>query len=202
MVSSDSPHADDLALKASILGGDRQAAEGFLEEHFDALYEFVHFRVGGDRSSVEDLVQDTFLVALERLHTFDGRSRLSTWLAGIAKNKLRELRRKRRPVAMEDLLAASDGAIESVLERVDAEPLPDWVLECQETREMVGATLSSLPSDYRRALLDKYVEDLSVSEMARRAGKSEKAAESHLARARLAFARVFQLLAKGRGGLA
>jgi RNA polymerase sigma-70 factor, ECF subfamily len=196
------PFADDLALRDRIVDGDPGAARDLCERHLDTLYEFVHYRVGGDRARAEDLVQDTLLVALERMRSFDGRARLSTWLCGIAKNKLRSERRKRRPVPIEDVLAAAEEDIDAILAAVDREPLPDWILERDETRELVGATLSSLPPDYRRALLEKYVEELSVPEMARNNGKSAKATESHLARARLAFARVFQLLAKKRGGLA
>ena len=66
----------------------------------------------------------------------------------------------------------------------------------------MGATLSSLPPDYRDVLVDKYLEGRSVQEIATRSGKSGKAAESTLHRARLAFGQVFQLLAKKRGGLA
>lgn len=195
------PYADDVALRDRILQGDRSAAADLCDRHLDALYEFVHYRVGGDRHAAEELVQDTLVIALERMQSFDGRSRMSTWLCGIAKNKLRATRRKRRPVAMADLLADADDEIEAVLAAVDSQPLPDWALEREETRELVGATLSSLPPDYRRALLDKYVDELTVPQMAARDERSEKATESHLARARLAFTKVFQLLAKKRGGL-
>ena len=47
----------------------------------------------------------------------------------------------------------------------------------------------------------QYVEGVSVAEIARRSERGEKAAESMLHRARLGFARVFELLAKRRGGL-
>ena len=70
---------------------------------------------------------------------------------------------------------------------MDREPLPDWVLERRETRELVGATLSSLPPDYRSALVAKYVDGQSVSEIGAGLGRGEKAAESVLTRARLAF---------------
>jgi len=193
------PLDDDLSIRDRLLGGDEEAAELFFSRHLDALYEFVHYRVGGDRAMAEDVVQDTMLVALERLGAFDGRSSLHTWLCGIARNKLRSLRRKRRPVSIEDLLERVDPEIDAILGAVDREPLPDWILERHETQELVGATLSSLPPDYRAALVDKYVEGKSVAAMAARAGKGEKATESTLHRARLAFARVFQLLAK-RGG--
>lgn len=194
--------APDLATRDAILAGDRDAAEGFFRLHLGSLYEFVHYRVGGNRGIAEDLVQDTFLTALERLAAFDGRASLHTWLCGIAKNKIRAQRRRQRPVLIEDVLAEADPEIEAILMAVDREPLPDGVLEREETKELVGATLSSLPPDYRDALLAKYVEELSTAEIAARTGKHEKAAESTLQRARTAFGRVFTLLAKKRGGYA
>lgn len=193
-------HLADLALGRRILGGDEGAAEAFFRDHLDGLYEFVHYRVGGDRTLAEDVVQDTMLVALERMAAFDGRSSLHTWLCGIARNKIRSGRRKRRPVSMEALLEEADPEIDRILAAIDREPLPEWVLERQETQELVGATLSSLSPEHRRALVDKYLEGLSVPQMAARSGRGTKATESTLHRARLAFARVFQLLAKRRGG--
>jgi RNA polymerase sigma-70 factor, ECF subfamily len=192
---------DDLALKGRVLSGDREAAGVLFRRHLEPLYEFVHYRLGGDRSAVEDVVQDTFLVALESLASFDGRSSLSTWLCGIARNKIRGERRKRRPMALEDALAEADPEIDAILADVAREPLPEEVLDRQETRELVGAALSSLPGDYRAALLSKYVEDRSVEDLAASSGSTFKAAESRLQRARVAFARVFELLARRRGGL-
>ncbi len=192
----------ELVLRDRILSGDRDAATALLEQHLDSLYEFVFWRAGRNRPLAEDVVQDTFLIALERLAAFDGRSSLHTWLCGIAKNRLRSERRKRRPVRVEDLLAEADPEIDAILAAVDREPLPDWILEQAETQELVGATLSSLPPGYRTVLVDKYVEELSVEEIAKHRRQTSKSAESTLHRARLAFAKIFQLLAKRRGELA
>lgn len=196
------PFAGDLALRDELLAGGREAAEGFFRRHLGSLYEFVHYRVGGNRAVAEDLVQDTFLTALERLSAFDGRSTLHTWLCGIARNKIRAHRRAHRPLAIEDVLAEADPEIEAILLAIDRSPLPESVLELEETKELVGATLSSLPPDYRDALVHKYVDELSTAEIASRSGKGEKACESTLHRARAAFGRVFTLLAKKRGGYA
>jgi len=193
---------EELALRDALLKGDRGAADGFFARHLDALHEFVHYRVGGNRVVAEDVVQDTFLTALERLASFDGRSSLHAWLCGIARNKIQNERRRRRPIPLDDVLAEADPEIEAVLLSIERTPLPESVLEHAETKELVGATLSSLPPEYREALLAKYVEELSTAELAARSGKHEKAADSTLHRARLAFGRVFTLLAKKRGGLA
>src|SRR5690606_18476168 len=136
------------------------------------------------------------------LASWDGRSSLRGWLVGIAKNKIRESRRKRAPMPLEDVLAESDADIDAILADVARAPLPDHVLERRETAELVGAARSSLPSAYQHALLAKYVEGRSTAEIARASGRSEKAAESLLTRSRTAFARVFERLARKRGGLA
>lgn len=199
MVQASDPHAEDARLRDSILAGDRAAAEGFFRRQLEPLYEFVHYRVGRERSLAEDVVQETFVTALEGLERFDARSSLFTWLCGIARNKIREHHRKRRPRPIEDVLAASDADIDAILANIEREPLPDWVLEQEETAELVGATLSSLPPEYREALVGKYVDGLSVAQLGERVGKSEKAAESALHRARLAFSKVFQVIGKERG---
>jgi RNA polymerase sigma-70 factor, ECF subfamily len=193
-------HAEDLALRDRIVGGDREAAGALFDEHVEALYEFVHYRVGGDRATAEDVVQDTFVVAIEKAAGFQGSSSLHTWLCGIAKNLIRSARRKRRPVSLPDLLEGADEEVFDILAEVERTELPEWVLERKETAALVGATLSSLPPDYRQALLQKYVDGLSVADMAGRSGRSAKATESLLTRSRVAFARVFQLLNGGAGG--
>ncbi len=195
------PYAADILLRDRILAGEREAAETLLEQHLDPLVQFVHWRLGGDPHGVEDLVQDTFLVALERMRGFDGRSSLHTWLCGIAKNKIRDARRTRKPRSLQEAIEEADPEIDAILAKVAREPLPEHVLERAETRDLVGATLSSLPPEYAEALVQKYVEGRSVAEIAKARGKGDKAIESLLTRARTAFARVFELLANKRGGL-
>jgi RNA polymerase sigma-70 factor (ECF subfamily) len=194
--------AADAELVRRIRAGDGTAARALLAEHLTPVHQFVHFRIGRDRTLVEDVVQEVFLTALASLASWDGRSDLRGWLVGIAKNKIREARRKRSPLPLAEALAESDAEIDAILAEVAREPLPDHVLERRETAELVGAALSSLPRDYPEALLEKYVEGRSTADIARAAGMSEKAAESMLTRARVAFARVFELLARKRGGLA
>ncbi len=184
-----------------VLAGEHGASEELFSLHFRPLYEFAHYRMGASAVDVEDVVQDTFVVAFESLGRFDGRSTLQTWLAGIAKNKIRSRRRRQRPMALSDALESADGDIDSLLASIDETALPDWVLEQRETSELVGAALAQLPRDYREALLSKYVDGASTAAVGESVGRSTKAAESLLTRARVSFAGVFTLLAKRRGGL-
>jgi RNA polymerase sigma-70 factor (ECF subfamily) len=189
----------ELQLRDRIVQGDREAAEQLFRQAFDSLYEFAYYRVGCDRDLAETVVQDTLTTAFATLAHFEGRSTIHTWLCGIAKNKIREHRRRRRVRSIESILEESSIEIDAILAKVENEPIPDEVLQLKETRDLVGATLSSLPPNYREVLIAKYVEELPVNEIAERARKSPKATESLLTRARVAFARVFGLLAKRRG---
>ena len=194
-------HAADLALARRILGGDRQAGDELVERHLDALYSFAFYRVGRDAAAAEDIAHDTLVAAIERLERYDGRASLHAWLTGIARNLIRSGYRRQRPKRLEDLLQESDPEIDRLLADIEREELPDAVLERAETAELVGATLSSLPPDYRTALLEKYVQDRTVPETAARTGRHVKAVESTLHRARRAFTEVFTLLARRRGEL-
>ncbi|MBI3819882.1 MAG: RNA polymerase sigma factor [Planctomycetes bacterium] len=195
------PSDDILGIRDRILRGDRSAAESLFKQSFDALYEFTYYRVGGDRALAETIVQDTLTTAFECMANFEGRSTFHSWLCGIAKNKIRTLRRARKTKSIDQILEDSSYEIDEILANVEREPLPDEVLEQRETRDLVGATLSSLPPNYRRILVEKYVDDLQVDEIAERSGKGFKATESMLQRARVAFAKVFELLTKKRGDL-
>ncbi len=184
------------SLSDALEGGERDALSGLVEAHADALFEFVLYRVGRRREVAEDLTQDTLVTALTKIAEFDGRSSLRTWIFGIAKNKVRESIRARRARSLGDILVDADDELLATLNRIDEEPLPDEVLERDETRALVGATLSSLPESYRTALTERYVDGLSLPETARRQGRGVKAAESTLHRAKKAFVDVFTVVTK------
>jgi RNA polymerase sigma-70 factor (ECF subfamily) len=59
-----------------------------VEQHGPFLMRLVMMHVPS-RAIAEEVVQDTWLAALEGLDRFEGRSKLRTWLAGIALNKAR-----------------------------------------------------------------------------------------------------------------
>src|SRR5262249_59046549 len=83
--------------------------------------------------------------------------------------------------------------------RLDSEPFSDELLQREETRELVNATMSQLPEHYRETLEAKYVNGSSVRDLAGRLHVSEKAVESQLTRARKAFRATFLALARNLG---
>jgi RNA polymerase sigma-70 factor (ECF subfamily) len=69
--------------------------EEVYRDHFDFVYRSAA-RLGGPGFDAEDAAQEVFLVVARRLHTFDGTSRVTTWLFGITLNVVRAQRRRAR----------------------------------------------------------------------------------------------------------
>ena len=76
---------------------------------------------------------------------------------------------------------------EIAVESLDGAVVPDDVIEHLEQAAVVQSSLLALPPERRRVLVEKYVEELSVAQIAARTGKSPKAVESLLSRARGQF---------------
>ncbi len=68
-------------------GGDDAAASFLFTEHVDAVFRAVARVLGSGHPDVDDVVQAVFITALDQAERFEGRSRLSTWLVGIAIRK-------------------------------------------------------------------------------------------------------------------
>ena len=196
----DPDRSEERAWVEAILEGDRSALDALHQRTAEPLYRFVYFRVGASVPEAEEIVQETYLSALEGLHRFEGRSALQTWLQGIAKHHISRRRRSRSRERVADLLEECDPEIDRILGDLNGEELPDEILEREETEDLVGATMASLPPHYQSVLREKYVDALSVDEMARRRARSAKAVESTLGRARRAFQKTFELLAGKFGG--
>jgi len=156
----------------------------FYQEHISELYGFVFRLVRGDRPAAADVFQDTWLDAIDHIEQFDPtRGELRAWLFGIARRRVAWYWRKRmssRAVCLTDQL-------DDTAEFADGAVLPDDILEQLEQAAVVRASLLALPPDRREVLTDKYVEGLSVEQIAAKTGKSPKSVESHLSRAREQF---------------
>lgn len=177
-----SPAVDDVALAAAVLRRNRKATAEFVDRYSDDLYGYLSHRLWPRAELAEDLLQDVFLSAWASLHRYEGRSSLRNWLLGIARHKVEAHYRK--------LLRASTPLDEEGgAETASGEPAVDDSLVAEQRQERAREVLAILPERYRAALLWRYWEDRPAAEIAARIGKTEKAVERLLARARAAFRR-------------
>jgi RNA polymerase sigma-70 factor (ECF subfamily) len=191
----------DAQWRRQALQGNAAAVQAFTDAALGPLYSFCFYRVGRDHHLCEEVVQETLLRALREMDNYDpqrSNNSVMPWLTGLARNEIhRVLVRQRNGQALEVLWAHLDRELQSVFARLDAEPFGDELLQREETRELVNATMAQLPDNYRQALEAKYLGGKSVRDLATLWGSTEKAVESQLTRARKAFRATFLTLSRG-----
>ncbi|MDY0748784.1 sigma-70 family RNA polymerase sigma factor [Paucibacter sp. R3-3] len=153
-------------------GGAPDAAEMFLfqgvrqgrQKSFEELYRLYHPRLQrfllhmirqGDQV-VEEVLNDTMMVVWRRADAFDGRSKLSTWIFGIAYRKaLKALSRQDLPADDSDLPETADSA-----------PGPESAIGFVQLRRRLQEAMSALSVDHRAVVELCYFQDMSHAEIA------------------------------------
>lgn len=76
--------------------------EAFYRENYHIVYGYL-FSLCMDTHTAEDLTSETFLRAIQRLDSFDGKAKASTWLCTIGRNLfLNEVRKRDRHTVLEE----------------------------------------------------------------------------------------------------
>ena len=151
----------------------------------ERLLRFVITRVGGDSVVAEDIVQEAFTAALISLSGFRSRSSPYTWLCSIAQHKIADHFRS-QPPGHGTAEFSLDYLADDESQDTTASSIERW-MEHQETRDMVRSALRELPPDYGNVIKYKYFDGLSVNEISFEIGRTPKAVEGLLARARRAL---------------
>jgi len=146
----------DLGVLRKAQRGDERAFSLILRAYKTPVFNYVLRLVGGDRALAEDLTQEVFLRVYQGLPKFSLRSKFTTWLFQVTKNRvLDELRAsERRPRA---LVAIDDIAPLEVL---------DAPIERLEEIDALWTAVELLSTDLKMALLLRDVVGLSYTEIA------------------------------------
>lgn len=199
------PDADDRhdrALVAQIRadGIGRRAAWGELfAKYQDRLYTVCH-RMVPNRATAADLTQDAFVKILQGLDTWDGRSKLSTWMIRVTMNVcLSHLRaaklRDHAPLNLAGSLTrdAHDPANKASV-RISQhsaaqtrEPEPGSGVELHDRRHLLAAALATLDPDQRAIIVLRDVQGLDYDQIAAALSIATGTVKSRLFRARLAL---------------
>jgi RNA polymerase sigma-70 factor (ECF subfamily) len=167
---------DEHRLVRAMARRDRAAWAAMYDRHVSDIFSVLYHLVGGDRATAEDLNQEVWLLAIQQIDNFDSRrGEFRDWILGIARH--RAIRHHRRGLPRDHV------AEDSLYDRSDALPPLDQ-LEGGERADVVRAALLCLSDDRRHVVRLKYVEGLSVSDIAAQTGRSAKGVESLLSRAR------------------
>ena len=166
--------------------GDTTAIEELYNLYFDRIYSMAFNQLGRNHSSAEEVVEETWLAVIKSAKNFKGHSHVYTWLCSIAWHKIRDYQRRHyRDMAKQQQPSTRVETPE--LQLIDSGPLPEELIEREETKELVRKALASLPSHYQQVLTLKYLQDMSAKEIGEVMYKSTRSVESLLDRARLAL---------------
>ena len=144
--------------------------------HFELAWRALR-RYGVPPEELEDGLQEVFLTVHDRLHTFEGRSSLRTWIYGIARRIAREHRPNGRleicqPRSLDELPA--HGSLDEGLG-----------LEQREDAQLLDALLAELSEDRREVLVLVELEQLTVAEASEVLGENPNTLQSRLKAARM-----------------
>ena len=133
--------------------------EQIYQKYASTVYRFLLSKCR-EEDLAEELTQETFYQAIRSIDRFDGRSQISTWLCGIARNVLSSYLRKNR-----------------VHDPLDAIEIPTEGGENSVISSMAGVELvkklHDLPEPYREVMYMRVVGDLSFKEIGDILGKTD-----------------------------
>jgi RNA polymerase sigma-70 factor (ECF subfamily) len=149
-----SPEGDE-ALIARIRAKDLEAFEALYRKYHTRLSRFLTKLVRRPQI-VEEVMNDTLMVVWERAHAFNGASKLSTWIFGIAYRKaMKALRKQDEPV--EDPWAER---------RISLDPTPEDALARQRSQALLRHAIGELSPDHRAVVEFTYFHEMGYREIA------------------------------------
>ena len=149
--------ATERAAIEQVLSGDPEPFAGIVRK-YQNLVASVAYRMGVRQTAIEDVASEVFMKVFTRLHQYDTRYALSSWIYRITTNHVLDEIRKRRHSATQGL----DELAEPRDTRVDIA----GEAEITERDGLVRQALLELPDEYARVLLLKHFEERSVLEIA------------------------------------
>lgn len=150
------PLADDVQLVLRIARGDRQALSELYARYQRPLFAYL-LQLTPDYGLAEELLQDTLVAVWKSARSFEGRSKVLTWLIGIARRQAHNtLRQHKLPLA--DLAELED------MPATDLEP--EECALASVAREELARTLRQLAPVHREVLLLIFVQEFSYQETA------------------------------------
>jgi RNA polymerase sigma-70 factor (ECF subfamily) len=173
-VKSPAADAEDRALAARLARGEPGAFDELVDRYGRRVTALASRLLGWSRGA-DDVAQDVFLATLEKRAKFRGEARLWTYLAAITVNRCRSVLRRRW--LQERVLAVLAPARPVAREG-------DCPTGADETGRVVRAAVARLPTAYREVIVLRYLEELSIDEVAAVLALTRGAVEQRLSRAR------------------
>lgn len=189
-------YLDDKQLAKRLLAGDQKTFDRFFDDNFARLYRFALARLNGDIDAAQEVAQVTMTRAIRKLSTYRAEAAMFTWLCAICRNEMSDWLRKQGRYREHIVLTEDFPEVQAVVDSfaTPIEESPEANYQRLEAARLIQVALDRLPPKYGDVLEWKYVEGHTVKEIAVRLEIGQEAAQSLIARAKRAFAEVYNAL--------
>jgi RNA polymerase sigma-70 factor (ECF subfamily) len=172
---------EDLDLIRRVVKRDRQAFEALYHRYSPVVYRYL-WKLIRQREIVEEALNDVMMVVWESASRFNGTSRLSTWILGIAHNKALKARARSARFDAELQQTAPD--------EVEASgPEDAWAQ--RELASSVARAIDSLPPEQGAVVELTFYHDLPYAEIAEIVGCPVNTVKTRMSHARRRLASLF-----------
>jgi RNA polymerase sigma-70 factor (ECF subfamily) len=180
---------EDEVLLARIAGGDKEAMHVFYRRHRVAVYRFV-LRFLRDEAAAEDIANDVFIDVYRQAGRFEGRSKPSTWLLGMARFKALSARRRQRDTV------DADEALESFEDDADT---PEVAVQKQDKARALRMCIDRLTPEHREVIDLTFYHGKSIREISEIAGIPENTVKTRAFHARRQLSLLMEKMGLDRG---
>lgn len=171
----------DEQLVEDYLLDDKSSFDEIVNRYIKMIYNFV-YRLSGNEKEAEDITQEVFLKVWKNLKKFDREKSFKTWIFSIAKNTAIDYLRKKKDIPI-SFFDDEDG--ENFLENtlIDNEPLADKKIDIEYNKKEIEKVMQDLTMIQREVIILKYLNEMSLSEVAEILNISKDTVKSHHRRA-------------------
>jgi RNA polymerase sigma-70 factor (ECF subfamily) len=175
---------DDYSVQ-EIISGNRTEFVKLVDAHSNQIYRLA-LKMLNNHQDAEDVLQNTFIKAFQNINSFEGRSKISTWLYRIATNEALMIIRKHRPeVNISEETDEDNNDINSPVQFIDWCCLPESEMVSSESRIELDNAIQRLSEALRIVFILRDIEGLSIQETSKILNLTETAVKTRLLRARL-----------------
>ena len=163
------------------LNGDKEAFTEIVNRYLKSIYNFA-YRLVGNEKNAEDISQEVFLKVWKNIKKFDTEKSFKTWIFSIAKNASIDYLRKRKDIPM-SVFENEDGGNAVADNLKDEELKADELFILAQNKKQVEKAVDELTLIQKEVIIFKYVNDMSLTEIAEIMNIPENTAKSHHRRA-------------------
>lgn len=169
----------DRTLLSRIAGHDEAAFRELFQAYYPRVFAFVNRRLRDPETS-EEVVADVFFEVWRGASGFEGKSRVSTWVLGIATFKCREAHRSRSRLKRSSVVATPMDQLATVADELD----PEARMVARDELRWAKHRIDALPEGQRKVVELAAIDGEGADEVARQLHVSSGTVKSRLSRAR------------------